>query len=149
MKISRKFFSKKVEKEESEEDLLKITKIIGPLIDSTANEIFAAYNTKLLNEPVTYIVPAVWGAKKDGELTATQKEMNRQIAPVIRQILDSLQLKGLTGAQEFAIGFLIRGLIISKTCHMIEMVKNRGANKTDSGQQSKYGLEHLEPIGTA
>ncbi|NVL90808.1 MAG: hypothetical protein HWN69_07435 [Desulfobacterales bacterium] len=44
MKILRKFFSRKAEKKESEEDLLKIARIIRPLIDSTANEIFTTYN---------------------------------------------------------------------------------------------------------
>ena len=104
---------------------------------------------KLLTEPLTYVVPAVWGAKKDGELTATQKEINRQIVPAIEQILESLQFKDMPGAQKFAIGFLVRGLIISKIAYMMETLKNHVTEKIDSGQEDEYDLEHLEPLGTA
>lgn len=148
MKFVRKLFSKKVKNEEPE-DLTEIARVIGPLIDNTAMEIFVSYKMKLLTEPLTYIVPAVWGSKKDGELTPTQKEINRQIVPVIEQIFESLQFKGMTGAQKFAIGFLVRGLIVSKITYMMKTVKNQVTEKIDSGQEDEYGLEHLEPLGTA
>jgi hypothetical protein len=148
MRFLGELFSKRVKNEEPE-DLMEIAKVIGPLIDDAAKEIFASYQMKLLTEPLTYIIPAVWGAKKDGELTPTQKEISRQIVPVIEQIIQSLRFKELTGAQEFAIGFLVRGLIISKTTYMIEVVKNRIIDNTDSRQHNDYGLEQLEPVGTA
>lgn len=37
---------------------------------------------EIIKMPITYIVPAIWGAKKDGELTAAQKEINEQVAPL-------------------------------------------------------------------
>ena len=148
MKILRKLFSKRAKKDEPE-DVLNLAKTIGPLIDNTASEIFASYKTKLLTEPITYIVPAVWGAKKDGELTATQKEINKQVVPVITKIFESLDVKGLNSAQQFAIGFLIRGLFISKITYMIEVVKNKATDKTNSGEEDTNILKDLEPRGTA
>ena len=148
MKGLGKFFLKSMKKQETE-DIMNIARIIGPLIDKTVKEVFDLYKTNLLSEPITYIVPAVWGARKDGELTATQKKINKQIAPVIRNVFDSLQLKSLSGTQEFAIGFLIRGLFISKITYMIEGVKNRGSDKTSSGEETTDILRDLEPLGTA
>lgn len=148
MKILGKLFSKTTNKEKPE-DVMEITKVIGPLIEETASKIFASYNTELLAEPVTYIVPAVWGANKDGELTATQKEINQQVAPVIEKVFESLQLKGLSRSQEFSIRFLIRGLIISKILYMIEALKNRAGNKVISCEQKTNTLDAIEPLGTA
>lgn len=136
-------------KKENLEDVVKVAKIIGPLIDGTANEIFTSYNTKLLSEPITYIVPAVWGARKDGELTATQKEINKQVAPVIKKVFESLQLRDLGGAQEFALWFLIRGLIIAKITYLIEAFKKLVNDKTDSEKQHPNILYDLVPLGNA
>jgi len=116
---------------------MRISRVIGPLIDKTAEEIFISYKTRLLSEPIIYIVPAVWGAKKEGELEDTQKEINIKVIPVINELFDALRIRDLSGAQEFAIGFIIRGLIISKITYMIEAVRNRGIRMTK------------EPLGTA
>lgn len=152
MRILRGFFSKD-DKEPRADDVLKIARMVGPLIDGAANDIFMSHKMKLLSEPITYIVPAVWGAKKDGELSATQKEINRQVSPLVRQILEQFEFEGLTNSQEFAVEFLVRGLIISKTTYMIEAVKGRVTHKIGSRERDRdkkeYGLEHLEPVGTA
>jgi hypothetical protein len=148
MKVLHKFFSKGTNKEKPE-DVMKISMIIGPLIDKSVTEIFATYKMKLLSEPITYIIPAVWGAKKDGELTDKQKEINMQVAPIIKRIFEILDLKDLSGAQEFAIGFLIRGLIISKITYMIEVINNKVSGKTNSGKKNTDILFKLEPLGNA
>ncbi|MBW1741182.1 MAG: hypothetical protein JRJ42_08630 [Deltaproteobacteria bacterium] len=150
MKILDRFFSKGVKKERPQDVMeIGIIKVIGPLIDRTANRIFTLYKTRLLTEPITYIVPAVWGAKKDGELTVTQKEIYKQVAPVIKEIFDAFQFKALNDAQAFAVGFLIRGLIISKITYMIELIKNQTMSKKISEESETDILEHLEPAGTA
>ncbi|MBW1741612.1 MAG: hypothetical protein JRJ42_10855 [Deltaproteobacteria bacterium] len=128
---------------------MKISRTIWPLIEDTANKIFVSYNTKLLAEPITYIVPAVWGAAKEGELTPTQKDINKKVAPVIEKVFESLQLKHLSGAQAFAIRFIIRGLIISRITYMIEAVKSKMIRKVNSGEQDTDMLNHLEPMGNA
>ncbi len=138
MSFLNKIFFKRI-KNEKPEDVLKIATIIGPTIDKIVIEVFAAYKKELLAETITYIVPAVWGAKKDGELTTTQKEMNEQIAPVIEEILEEFHSEHISVPQEFAIGFLIRGLIISRITYMNEGTNNRTITI----------LDHLEPLGTA
>jgi len=125
IKILRKLFSRRLRRKEPE-DVMKITRLIGPLIDKTAKEIFMTYQTRLLTQPISYIVPAVWEAKKEGELEDTQKEINRQIIPVIKELFAALESKDLDAPQEYAIGFLIRGLIVSKITFMIGMMKNQG-----------------------
>ena len=106
---------------EYEFGILKIKEII----DKTTNMIFISYKEKLLTEPITYIVPAVWGEIKDGKLTTIQREINKKIVPTINSIMDILELEDLHGAQGFAIGYLIRGLLISKIAYMIEAFKNQ------------------------
>lgn len=70
-------------------------------------------------------MPAVWGAKKDGELTTNQKEIHKQIIPIIEDVFEKLDLKKISPPQKFAIGYIIRGLIISKITYMILMLKNK------------------------
>ncbi len=74
MEILNRLFSRGV-KIDGSEDLMKISKVVGPLIDKTVNDIFVSYREKLVTGPITYIVPAVWGARKEGEPDRTQKEI--------------------------------------------------------------------------
>lgn len=148
MKILSKLFSGR-SKGEHPEDIMEITKIIGPLMDKTAQEIFTSHYKELLTEPVTYIVPAIWGAKKDGELTDSQKEMHKNTAPVIKDIMESFDVGELRKAQKFAISFLIRGYIISRITYMIEMAKNQGIKNIDSYDKENDLLKQVEPLGNA
>ena len=141
------FFSES--KDKKSQDIMSIASAILPLIDSKVNETFMAYGQKLLNEPLDYIVPAVWGAKKDGELEPDQREINKKIEPVVLSVYASLQLTKVEPAQEFAILSLIRGLIISKLIYMIEGVKFRSREKTDTDQVICRELADLEPEGHA
>lgn len=148
MKILDKLFSQG-KKKKKPEDIMDIAKIIGPLIDKMAHEIFMLHKKRLFIEPITYIVPAVWGAKQGGELTATQKEINRRVVPVIEQIFEALALKDPDVAQEYAIGFLIRGSIISKIAYIIEMARNQVTDRINLMEQEAHVLENLEPVGNA
>jgi len=49
----------------------------------------------------------------------------------------SKQLEGLSRTQAFALGFLIRGLVISKITYMVEALKSRGTDKTDSSEEKR------------
>ena len=106
-------------------DITDIAKEIRPLIDDLAGEIFKSHHAVLVSEPITYIVPAVWGAKKDGTLTRTQEEIHGKVNPVVREIYESFGFSGLTEPQEFAVLYLVRGLVISKITYMIEALKAR------------------------
>ena len=143
MNLLKKIFSGK----KPNEDITRLSRIIGPLLDKTANDVFLAHKDILLAEPITYIVPAVWGASKDGKLTENQEEINRRITPVIRETLEVLDTANLSDSQSFAISFMIRGLIISKITYMIEALKNKmfalDMKKKDSL------IRNLEPVGRA
>ena len=128
---------------------MSLASVILPLIDGKVNETFMAYGQKLLNEPLDYIVPAVWGAKKDGELEPDQKEIHKKIEPVVLSVYSSLHLSNVDPTQEFAILSLIRGLIIAKLIYMIEGVKFRYQDKKDSERIVCSTLADLEPQGHA
>lgn len=142
-------------KKEGFEGITLITRIIRPLIDKIAHDIFFSYKLELLIGTMDYIVPAVWGEKKDGQHDSTQQEIYRKVFPVIRTVLNSLELKDLSPSQEFAIDFLIRELLISKITFAIEMMKNMMINAMNSDEQhvdlllQNSILSHLEPIGNA
>ncbi len=103
---------------------MKIARDIGPQIDSLVNEVFSRYSQELLAQPITYIVAAVWGAGKDGDLTDIQREIHGTIAPVIERIVHSFHMDSDKSAEKYAIGYLARGLIIARITYMIEAVKN-------------------------
>jgi len=129
--------------------VMKIAKDIGPLIDETTNKIFLLYSTELLKEPITYIVPAVWGAKKEGELTAVQKEIHEKVAPVIEKIIHTFEFQTLSVSQEYALRYLVCGMFITKVTFMIEAAHNKGIGKPSSSQNDLDILHSLEPMGKA
>jgi len=128
---------------------MRIANVIGPVLDGVVHDIFTAYRMELLSEPITYIVPAVWGAKKEGDLTPVQKEINMRVVPAINKAYDSLQMRNLGSDQEFALYFLIRGLIISKITFMIETLRSRLSERSMDEQNLKEALLRFKPQGSA
>ena len=128
---------------------MRIANVIGPVLDGVVHDIFTAYRMELLSEPITYVVPAVWGAKKEGDLTPVQKEINMRVVPAINKAYDSLQMKNLNSDQEFALYFLIRGLIISKITFMIETLRSRLSERSMDEQNLKEALLRFKPQGSA
>jgi len=118
-------FWRKNTSNQTSEDMLEIARKIGPLIDEVTNHIFMAHRETLIKEPITYIVPAVWGAIKDGKLTKIQKDINQQFAPVVREVMSMLVPESATPAQRYAISYVLRGLMISRITFMVEGFKNR------------------------
>ena len=97
---------------------------IKELIDETTTMIFSLYRDELLSEPITYILPVVWG-KKHGNLSGIQGEIHMKINPLIRDIIEIFAFKEINEDQRFALEYLIRGLVISKITYLIESFKNR------------------------
>ena len=128
--------------EDHEIGILKIKEII----DKTTDTIFNSYKEKLLTEPIIYIVPAVWGAKKDGKLTVTQKEINRKIVPMVSNIMAIFELEDINKAQRFAIEYLIRGLVTSKITYMIEASRNRADERIKRGKINAKSIAHIKLI---
>lgn len=103
-------------KDENLSEILRIKEII----DRTTENVFISYKNKLLKEPITYIIPAVWGKIKYGELTHSQVEIYQIIDPAVSDIMEILELDDTNDSRRFAIEYLIRGLIISKITYLIE-----------------------------
>jgi len=123
--LDRIFFWRSSNTNEASEDMLEIARKVGPLIDEITNQIFMDHREILVKEPITYIVPAVWGAIKDGKLTRVQKDINHRFDPVVRQVMAMIVPDSASAAQRYAIAYIIRGLMISKITFMIEGFKNR------------------------
>jgi len=147
-KIAEKFFSKRVSSNDPE-NIMKIANMIGPLIEESVRHVFNTHKMILLSQPITYIVPAVWGAKKDGCLTDAQKKIHESVNPVIEKIFNSLEIKDLNHDQEFALYYLIRGIMISKIIYMIEALRNRLHERTVEEKALKDTLMQHKPAGHA
>ena len=128
---------------------MQIADIIGPMIEKAVWDIFVSYRVELLSEEITFVIPAIWGAKKDGELTATQKAINEQISPVISRIFELLDIRDLNSSQEFALNYIVRGLIVSKITYMIEAFRSKLKDRTLDEQSLKDALLHFKPQGNA
>jgi hypothetical protein len=149
MEILKKFSIFKGKLKKDPENLLVPANTISTRIDKMAWDVFSSYRMELLSEPITYIVPAIWGAKKDGELTPLQKKIHGRIHSQIDEICDCLQMNDLTASQEYAIKYLIRDLIISKIAYMIESFRVKLDETALSEQYIKNYLKDIEPKGSA
>jgi hypothetical protein len=148
MKILKEFLGK-LKPRKQYKDIMQIADIIGPMIEKAVWDIFVGYRVELLSKDIIFVIPAIWGAKKDGELTSTQKAINEQIVPVIKRIFELLDIRDLDSSQEFALNYLIRGLIIAKITYMIEAFRGRLKDKTLDEQNLKDALLRFKPQGNA
>jgi len=148
MKFLDKIFSRNQMKE-TPVDVLSLANHVSTIIDKTAWDVFSTYRLELLGESIAYIVPAIWGARKEGDLTPLQRTINDHVEPIIKGIFSSLAIRGMEAQQEFALSFLIRGLIISKITYMIEAFRNRLNEQAFDEQKLKDALSNIKPLGTA
>ncbi len=130
------------------EDVVAFARTIERHIDETSLDIFRKYKTTLLANPNVYIVPAVWGAMKEGELTEEQRDIHARVSPVIREVLSLLFHESLTPPQEFSLAYLVRGLFISKIIYMVEFYKNLSGNQANM-DEPHHDLKNVEPLGHA
>ena len=142
-------FNRIIKKKKAPEDLTEISKIIAPLIEKTANDIFMSHCNELLEKPITYIIPAIWGKDVNGELTLTQVKINDKIAPVMERILRLFKFKNSSGELEFAFEYLLRGLFVSKITFMIELKKNLELKAITAAKAGNDILSQARPIGNA
>lgn len=149
MDMLKKFSIFKGKSKKDPENLLIPANTISTRIDKMAWDIFTSFRMELLAEPITYIVPAVWGAKKDGELTPLQEKIHCRVNTQIDGIFDLLDLKDLTSSQEYAVKYLIRDLIITKIVYMIESFRAKLDETALNEQCIKDYLKNIEPKGSA
>ena len=92
---------------------------IKEIIDETTDTIFSLHKKDLLNSPITYIIPAVWGRIGNGDLNPKQKNIFLSIESMVSDVIEIMEFDDLTDSQRFSIEYLIRGLVISKITYLI------------------------------
>lgn len=95
--------------------ILRIKKII----DETTDTIFSLHKKDLLVNPITYIIPAVWGKIRKGDLNPKQKNIFSSIESMVKDVIEIMGFDELSESQRFSIEYLIRGLVISKITYLI------------------------------
>lgn len=105
------------------EDSSAILKI-KEIIDETTDTIFSLHKKDLMSNPITYIIPAVWGKMRRGEINANQRNIFRTIESMVRDVIEIMEFEDLNESQQFSIEYLIRGLVISKITYLIASSRN-------------------------
>ena len=149
MKFLQKWLTSRRQPPEESADLLSTANRVGGQANKLAWDTFSTFRSELLAEPLTFIVPAIWGASKEGELTPLQKQIYSQTCVRIDEIYATLQMEHLTEAQEFAVKYLIRDLVISKIVYMIEAFRIRLDETLLQDQRVSDYLKNIEPKGSA
>ncbi len=129
-------------------DVTFLGRSVANKIDNLVMDVFNAHQGRLCFEPNGFIVPAVWGGKERGELAPVQMEIFQKVAPAIDDIIEVLKLKRLDESQEYAIGLMLRWILISKITHMVELRKKRRIDNLGSTTTGLYHLDSMEPMGT-
>lgn len=126
---------KTADKKEAPRDLLGPSREVETSVEDLANRIFRDFGSELLDTPVQELPPAVWGAKKDGPLNQIQKQVHNLARPVIDRIINLVAGESLDDSRKFAVGYMARGLVISKLALMIEIgrrQRDEWANEVDN-----------------
>lgn len=124
---------------------LKVMRDTRDEIDAITREVFRSHFARLVEEPLSYIVYAVWGVKKNGTLTNDQRTINERIEPIIKKMEPLLNLDALDSSQRYAIQYIMRELIITKIAFMVEMLRE----KIKNSEENEIDLENVEPFGHA
>ncbi len=130
------------------EEVMVLARRLAPLLDGLAAAIVREHGQALLAEEITYVVPAVWGAKAEGSLTPTQLAIHQEVSQTYRQAFAILDLTGLSPAQEYALGYLLRDLIIAKVVYRLGVAR-AGLAGRPAIPATAASLRDLEVIGHA
>ncbi len=118
---------------------------ISPLLDTVAHRVFMEHHQTLLSHPIQYVVPAVWGAQKEGPLDEVQHAIHQLVLPVVQQALEKMRILDLDEDQRFAVNYLVRGVIINRITYIIEAARNQGLDAPPEDNP----LARMEPLGQA
>lgn len=122
---------------------------IKEIIDKTTDMIFITHKERLLSEPITYIVQAVWGKKDHGKLTFNQRRIKKNITTMILNIMEILDFDAIDESQRFSIEYLIRGLAVSKISYLVEVFKNQPKVTIKQVKEHTELIENLKTLGNA
>lgn len=130
-------------------DVRAMATAIEPLVENLVAGLFQQHAARLLSEDITYIVPAVWGASKEGPLDNAQREIAGQMAEMLPKLLAVLELGELTAQQEFALGYLVRSLVVAKITYLIEGTRGMILRGEHPRAQDQGVFGDMETVGTA
>jgi hypothetical protein len=148
MRIFKNF--KKHSQDRPKESMYDISGVVNPAIENVCLNIFSDYRDILMNEDHEFVVHAVWGKGKEKELSDIQKSIHERALPVISSALRELKVEELGVSQRYAIGYILRGLIITKILFMVEMLKNKIRSGLPGNKDDQlYKLATLKPHGNA
>jgi hypothetical protein len=138
---------------QNNEDTTHDMRIINGLIkqvDEAAKKVFTSNTIELLNEPITNVIEAVWGAQTDKSLaTAAQRRIDSIIRPMIRKINDDIESEDLTGAKNCIIDALIKRLAIWEILFTIQCYKLGTPDPEQSKSTGIYNLVDIKVAGHA
>lgn len=146
MRWLKNWRKKRQEESGNAADFLALSRTVGPMIERASQEVFREHRDALLSEPITYIVPAVWGARKEGPLTETQTAIHQDVLPLIQTVVHLVSGEGATPAQEHALSYLVRGLLVSKITYLIVSYQNQMLSRQCRAVSE---LAAIEPVGRA
>ncbi len=159
MKLFRSIFSRgifrnrkgKAPGAEGAGEKIPLTGSIGYDVDRLAMNVFAAFRSVLLEEPPTFIIPAIWGTEGKEELTKVQAEIYAMIDPVIARILLSppLHMDNRDESRESTTRYLVRYMLLNKLLYMTELFRNLSAKEAGIGTGTTQNLDTLIPMGSA
>ncbi len=145
----RGWFRFKKQEAEEPSDILSISREIEQIVENTVHRVFTTHRTELMAASPAFVVPAVWGVKKDGRLTDSQVDIHQVVAPAIDSILRLLNLRDLSPTQEFALTYLVRSLFIAKITFMVELARGLANQRLDVKRSEGDPAGCFESIGEA
>lgn len=131
------------------EVLIGRAKKIEPMIEKLCQNIVRDHRDSLLSHEITYVVPAVWGASPDGPLNDEQKAIHAMVAEVVGKVMAVIDLREVPPAQEYAVAYLLRGLIVSKIAFQLEGLKYHLMCMAAPNQDPAPCLQDFETMGNA
>jgi len=119
------------------------------ILSGAALAVFQEHWEVLLEQPSSYIVPAIWDANREGNLDSVQAEIHAALAPVVGTILDRMAGSESPEVQRYTFRYLLNGLLIYKINYMVEFYRNRAGDPEGVRLQSPSLLAEMAPAGRA
>lgn len=146
--LLQKVFARRKETSHSA-DLGEITRVIRPLIQNETFDMFYSHGIGFMDAPINCVVPAVWGIKEDGRLTPDQQEINMRVQKIVERVIAALDVERINSSQRFAIGFLVRELIIARLLLFIQIFNGELTAQTGGQEEDLNILNNLDAWGSA
>ncbi|MFH2064651.1 MAG: hypothetical protein ABIK15_05595 [Pseudomonadota bacterium] len=125
----------------------QITKQLRAMISSTAVEVSQTFFQHLAAQESAYLAHAVWGGTENYVLDNTQLAIHLRMGNLKKEIMRIIDLENFSEVQGFAIGFLVKEMMINKITLLISIGKVH-ADKT-LFEQLPYANNDNVSIGNA